>query len=70
MDYGMNIDKKYSGQGINKGGKDKLSAIELFAAVGKCSKTEMVILMDIVGKEDAFGFPKEIEDAIVEKCSV
>jgi len=30
----------------------------------------MVILMDIVGKEDAFGFPKEIEDAIVEKCSV
>jgi len=53
-----------------KGGKDKLSAIELFAAVGKCSKTEMVILMDIVSKEDAFGFPKEIEDAIVEKCSI
>jgi len=55
---------------VTKGGKDKISPIELWAAVGKCTKTEMVILMDMLSRDDAFGYPKEIEEAIIEKCSV
>lgn len=65
----MSIDKKYSDL-LAKNGKDKISPIELQASVGKCTKTEMVILMDIVSKDDAFGQPKEIEESIIEKCSV
>ena len=36
--------------------------------MGKCQKSKLVVLMDIVEKEDAVEFPQEIEEAIAQKC--